>query len=146
VRAVLDVNVLIAALISGAGASAELLRRWLSGGFELVVSDQLLAETSRALAYPKVRARVSASEASAFIELLRATATMAMDAPKVSRRSRDPGDDYLLALAESVGAMIVSGDRDLLALSPRLPVLAPADFLKQLRAGDESSTAPPVRT
>jgi predicted nucleic acid-binding protein len=51
VRAVLDhPNVLIAALLSPAGATAQLVGRWLGGEFELVVSDALLAEFERALA------------------------------------------------------------------------------------------------
>lgn len=138
-RAVLDTNVLISALISRAGSSAGLLLRWLNGEFELVVSEQLLAELSRALAYPKIRSRVSATEAAAFIQLLRATATVAVDPPVAQRRSRDGGDDHLVALAESAAAIVVSGDRDLLALAQELPVSAPADFLQQLRARDESS-------
>jgi hypothetical protein len=39
VRAVLDPNVLIAALLSPTGAPAQLVGRWLGGEFELVVSD-----------------------------------------------------------------------------------------------------------
>ena len=135
-RAVLDANVLVSALISRAGAPAGLVLRWLNGEFESVVSEQLLAEVSRALAYPKIRSRVSAVEAAAFIQLLRATATVAVDPPVAQRRSRDPDDDYLVALAESVEAVVVSGDRDLLALAPELPVLAAAQFLGQLRAKD----------
>ena len=47
------------------------LRAWLDGAFELIVSDELLAETERALSYPKLRKRVEPSEAIEFIELLR---------------------------------------------------------------------------
>jgi predicted nucleic acid-binding protein len=43
VRAVLDPNILIAALLSPAGAPAQLVGRWLGGAFELVVSETLLA-------------------------------------------------------------------------------------------------------
>jgi putative PIN family toxin of toxin-antitoxin system len=139
VRAVLDVNVLISAVISGKGAPAGLVLRWLNGEFELVVSEKLWAELSRAVAYPKILSRVGAAEATAFIQLLRATATVAVDPQVPHRRSRDPGDDYLVALAESEAAMVVSGDDDLLVLREALPVLAPADFLKQLRSKDESS-------
>jgi putative PIN family toxin of toxin-antitoxin system len=134
VRAVLDTNVLIAALISRLGPSATLVLRWLDGEFDLVVSEQLLAELYRALAYPKLQARIRPAEASAFIELLRSTATMAADAEIAPPRSRDPGDDYLVALAESAAAVLVSGDLDLLALAPGLPVLSPADFLERLGA------------
>lgn len=136
-RAVLDVNVLISALISKAGAPAGLVLRWLNGEFELVVSERLLAELSRAIAYPRIRSRVTATEAAALIQLLRATARVAVDPPLARRPSRDPGDDYVVALAESEAAMLVSGDRDLLTLAPGLPVSAPTDFLGQLRVRDE---------
>jgi len=55
VRAVLDPNVLISALLSPAGAPAELFTRWFAGEFELVVSPALLEELERALVYPEIR-------------------------------------------------------------------------------------------
>ena len=133
-RAVLDTNVLISALISQLGASAALVLRWLDGDFDLVLSEQLLAELSRALAYPKLQALISPADASVFIQLLRSTATVAADSEIALPRSRDPGDDYLVALAESTAAILVSGDLDLLALAPGLPVLSPAAFLGLLGA------------
>ncbi len=131
-RAVLDVNVLIAAMISSVGAPAALVLGWTRGDFELVISQRLLEELSRALAYPKLRARVSEADAEAFVQLLRSGAAVAADPVTAGSRSRDPGDDYLLALAESNAALLVSGDRDLLALANRLPVMSPADFIKRI--------------
>jgi uncharacterized protein len=128
VRAVLDINVLISGLLAPDGASARLIRRWLEGDFELIVSERLLAELRRALAYPKLRARISDAASDEFIGLIRATATMRPDPPNPPQRSRDPGDDYLIALAESSASILISGDQDILALSESLPILAPADF------------------
>lgn len=130
-RAVLDPNVLISALLSPTGAPAALLRRWLDGEFDLVVSEQLIDELSRAFAYPKLRARVSQEEADALIGLLRAGATVLADPPSASVRSRDPGDDYLLALAAASRAILVTGDSDLVALKD-LPIETPAAFLARL--------------
>ena len=50
-RAVLDPNILIAALLSPGGAPAQIVSRWLGGEFELVVSEALLSALERALAY-----------------------------------------------------------------------------------------------
>ena len=86
------------------------MSQWLAGEFELVVSEALLAELERALAYPKLRDRVSGRETGAFVELLRRGAVISPDPPSPPRRSADPGDDYLLALAESQRAVLVSGD------------------------------------
>jgi len=44
---VFDPNILIAALLSPMGAPAQLVGRWLSGEFELVLSDALLGEFER---------------------------------------------------------------------------------------------------
>lgn len=131
-RAVVDVNVLISGVLAPTGASAEMMQRWLRGDFELVVSDALLDELSRALAYPKVRRRVSDTEAQAVVALLRRSATVAAptDAP-LTRRSRDPGDDYLLALASATDSVLVTWDRDLLDIADA-PIEAPPAFLLRL--------------
>lgn len=132
-RAVLDPNVLVSALLSRSGAPAQLVRRWLAGEFELVVSEALLAELERALAYPKVRERVAAEETARFVSLLRDAAVLASDPPDPVRRSADPGDGYLLALAEEQRTVLVSGDGHLLELAERFPVHSPRAFLELLK-------------
>jgi len=132
VRAVLDPNVLIAALLSHGGAPAQIVSRWLAGEFELVVSAALVAELEQALAYPKVRKRVSEEEATAFVELLRRGVRLAADPAAPAPRSADPGDDYLLALAESQQAVLVSGDQHLLALANEFPIQTARAFLDGL--------------
>ena len=127
-------NVLISALLAPQGAPARLIARWLAGGFELIASEQLLSELRRALGYSKLRARVSTEEAAAYVELVRSTATMVLDPPDLPRRSRDPGDDYLLNLAANSASVLVSGDQDLLDLAPDLPIYSPAGFLAKIEA------------
>jgi uncharacterized protein len=134
VRAVLDPNVLIAALLSPRGAPAEVVARWIAGEFELVVSGLLVEEMERALAYPKIRRRVPAEEAERFVSMLREAAVVAPDPPAGSYRSPDPGDDYLLALAEAERAILVSGDADLLGLAGELPIVTARAFLGSLES------------
>jgi uncharacterized protein len=134
VRAVLDPNILIAALLSPGGAPAELVSRWLAGEFELVVSETLLAELERAFGYPKLSKRVSAEDAALFITVLRQTSHIAIDPSQPPRRSPDPGDDYLPALAEQERAVLVSGDRHLLDLADKFPILTARAFLERLTA------------
>ena len=131
-RAVLDANILIAALLSPTGASAEVVSRWLAGEFEVVVSEQLLTELERALAYPRLRNRISAADAAGFVTLLRHGAILATDPREAPRRSADPGDDYLIALAESERAILVSGDQHVLALADELPIQTARMFLENL--------------
>ena len=132
-RAVLDVNVFISAILSPRGSPARLLLAWQSGAFELVVSPALLAELARALSYPKLARLIPAANADAFVAWIARSAVLASDpvtAPLV--RSIDPNDDYLVALASSERAVLVSGDGHLTALADRLPVRTPADFLASL--------------
>ena len=131
-RAVLDVNILISALLSRRGAPAQLITRWLAGEFELVVSDALLGELERALGYPKLRSRIPTPEAQRFVGALRRSACMVVDPNVVPPRSADPDDDYLLALAAGASALLVSGDRHLLDLSERFPVRSSQQFLETL--------------
>lgn len=128
-RVVLDVNVLVAALLSPNGIPAKLLLGWIDGAFDLLVSQKLLRELSRVLAYSKIRARVSAADASDFVALLRSQATLIPDPKVVERICADPDDDYIIAFARAGEAnVIVSGDHhltDLVDLRP--PVRNPLD-------------------
>jgi putative PIN family toxin of toxin-antitoxin system len=130
-RAVVDSNVLIAALLSPRGSPGRAFRTWLEGSYELIVSPSLLAELDRALAYPKLRSRIPIENAKALVDLLRGSATLADDPPEGSApiSSRDPGDDYLLALAISERAALVTGDADLLTIATPLPIYSPAAFI-----------------
>lgn len=128
-RAVLDVNVLISALLSPAGAPARILVAWLDGAFELVVSPHLMVELQRALRYPKLRRRVTPDDAESYVAMLRRAAIEVPDpASSAPYRSADPDDDYLVALAASSGAILVSGDGHLLELADRAPIHTPAEF------------------
>ena len=132
-RAVVDVNVLISAALSGEGSPAEVLRRSRDGEFELIVSELLIAELIRAFAYPKLRKLIPATTASAYVGWIREHGTITpdpADVPPVC--SPDPDDDYLIALAISSRAFLVTGDQHLLGLGGDLPILTPTDFLREL--------------
>jgi putative PIN family toxin of toxin-antitoxin system len=131
--AVVDVNVVISALLSRDGSPAAVLQAWQQGRFELIVSPLLLEELGRALGYPKLRRRIPVEDAEAVVDWLGRAASLVSDpgdAPPV--RSVDPGDDYLLALAASESAMLVSGDDHLRSLRGSAPVCSPAEFLELL--------------
>jgi putative PIN family toxin of toxin-antitoxin system len=136
VKAVLDPNVIISALLAPAGSPAKVSRAWVDGAFELVASPLLLTELERALGYPKLRKRISEDEASALVDLLSRHAEMVEDPPgPPADRSPDPGDDYLLNLAEDAHAVLVTGDGHLLGMRGGLPIRAPAAFLELLDPG-----------
>ena len=134
-RVVFDPGVLIAALISSQGAPRALLRAWMEGGCELLVSPKLLAELARVLARQKFRRYFTEAEAQAYVAFLERFATVCPDVESPNRCSPDPGDDYLLALAHSQAAdFLVSGDPDLCQLdSAQPPVVTPRMLLNRLQ-------------
>ena len=119
-RAVLDPNVIVSAVLSRSGTPAKVLRAWLTVPTSWWPRPVLLAELQRVLEYPKIASRVSPSEAAELLDLLRRQARLVADPespPTV--RSPDPGDDYLISLAEAAQAVIVSGDADLQNVADR---------------------------
>jgi putative PIN family toxin of toxin-antitoxin system len=74
-----------------------------------------LAELERVLARPKFRRYIDQNAANEYIARIQRHATTAGDPTDVRAVTRDPGDDYLVALGrqEKVDA-IISADLDLL--------------------------------
>ena len=135
-RAVLDPNVVISGAISPRGAPADVLRSLAEGEFELIASQALLDELERALAYPKLRPYISESDAADLVRWIAESASVVGDPDTDSQgRSRDPDDDYLIALASAHRAALISGDKDLLSLEGELPVFSPRAFLDLLAGG-----------
>jgi uncharacterized protein len=132
-RAVLDPGVLVSALISPEGSPARLLAEAREAAFALVVSPLLMGELGEVLLREKFRRYVDLGTVGAYLELVRRTATEVHDpqSPPPLRCS-DPDDDYLIALAFSEKATLVSGDKDLLGLPSGVPVFTPAVFLAHL--------------
>jgi hypothetical protein len=117
VRVILDTNILVAALISPSGPPAAILQAFLDERFALVTCAPQLEEIRRVTREAGLRKRVKQSEAGTLVNELRALAIVPKRLPKVER-SRDPQDDFLLALAEASSAdYLVTGDKSgLLAL------------------------------
>jgi putative PIN family toxin of toxin-antitoxin system len=133
VRAVVDPNVVISGALSAGGAKAVVLRSLASGDFELIASQALLDELQQALAYPKLRIHISESDAADLVRWIADSASVVDDpdsCPPV--HSRDPDDDYLIALASAHRAALVSGDKHLLTLEAQIPVFSPRAFLDLL--------------
>ena len=124
---------MISALLSRRGSPAEVVRRWLEGHYELIVSPKLLDEFARAAAYPKLRKHLTKPDADEFLDVLRGAADLRADPnspPAVP--SADPGDDYLISLAQAAQAVVVTGDRPLLDMKSVVPAYTPAELLELL--------------
>ncbi len=127
---VLDPGVLVSALITPGGAPARLLAEARAGDLDLIVSPLLLAELEQVLRREKFRRYVGLDAVGDYVDLLRREGvfTADPDAPP-PLRSADPDDDYLIALAHSQKALLISGDSHLLDLAGGAPICSPADFL-----------------
>lgn len=131
-RVVLDTNVLFSALFSPAGVPGQLVRVALAGRYELIVSPKLLDELRAALARPK--SRLDPPTVARYVGQLEQQHLVQDPAGQPATWTRDPDDDYLIALAVASGAdAIVTGDRDLTELvDPPVSVLTPRAFLDQM--------------
>jgi uncharacterized protein len=133
-RAVLDPNVLVSAATRHDGTPAHCLYAHAAGLYELVVSPLLLTELRGVLRRQKFRAYLTVERADRLVDALERTATVVDDPPVREAVSRDPRDDYLVALARAADAhVLVTGDADLLVLDiVRMTIATPADFLRLL--------------
>jgi uncharacterized protein len=136
VRVILDPNVYISAVLAPSGTSAHLLLRWRLRHVDLIVSAKLLEELSRTLRRERFRSYLALADVDDLIDQLRRRAVFVPDPAAVDPISRDPDDDYLIALALAAGAdALVSGDRDLTDLGdPPVRVLTPRELLDELAA------------
>lgn len=128
-RVVLDPGVFVSALTTPDGPAAKLLREARAGGLELVVSPLLLGELEDVLGREKFRRYADLDAVREYLDLLRREALAVPDPEEPSPlRSADPDDDYLIALAQSQNAVLVTGDKHLLEIGGGAPILAPADL------------------
>lgn len=135
-RAVLDPGVLISAVVSPGGTCAEIIALLEVGRFELVMSPRLVAELRNTLQRERFRRWASEEGVDEFVAAVVLEAREFSDPDKVEPTTRDPKDDYLIALAQAANAdVLVSGDLDLLDLEdPPVEVLTPRSFLDRLEA------------
>jgi len=134
IRAVLDTNIVISALLFE-GPVQTVVSAWQRQGFVLLASQALVAEYVRVLHYPKFRLTTEeirvlvADDLLPFITPVKVTKT-----PRVIRT--DPADNHVLACAVAGRAqVIVSGDHHLLELTQyhTIPILSLREFLQRLQ-------------
>ena len=134
---VMDTNVLVSSLISRQGPPARLIEHWHQHRFALLISDVLLADLRRALAYPRVLTalRRSAADVDNFLKDLEHVVVV-LNTAKI-QASRDPDDNRFIEAAVAGGAdYLVTGDRDLLDLTEYegIEIVTPARFLAILES------------
>ncbi len=133
-KAVLDANVIVSALISSRGAPRQIIDQWRARTFELLTSEAILEEVGRVLRYPKIAAlhHLSKPELIEFLTLLREESHIVVTTETFAV-SPDETDNRYLECAVTGGAeYLVSGDkRHLLPLVAYrgVRVVSPTTFL-----------------
>ena len=136
IRAVVDASVFVSAAIgSPSSPPSAVFEAWEDGGFELIVSPKLLDELSGVLRRPKFERYLEARDVDELLAQVEAGATVLDDVDPGDPITRDPDDDYLVALARAAGGVLVSGDRDLLEADVvDIEIVSPREFLARLDA------------
>jgi len=85
---------------------------------------------------PRLRKWISPETATLFVDTIETLVDLVDDPDQVQTETRDPNDDYLIALARTHEAdVIVSGDKDPLDWEPQSPpVVTPAQFESRVGA------------
>jgi uncharacterized protein len=134
-RAVLDTNVLLSGLMYPSSVPGRIVAAWVTGSFDLVMSYAQLAKISRTLSYPKIRkiTRWDDAKTQAFLRQLLLRTELVETPETAVEVIADPTDTPILAsLVESGAEVLVTGDRDLLALREKYPIATPAEFASRL--------------
>lgn len=134
IRAVLDTNVVISALLFS-GPPSQLVPAWQSGRLRPVVSAPVLDEYIRVLAYPKFKLKNAEIRGLLDEDLLPFIETVAIP-PSPIPKVRDPDDAKFIACATAAGVRwLVSGDDDLLSLHrvQSVEIVSVTAFLQHLK-------------
>ena len=129
-RAVLDTNVLVSGIFFG-GVPRRALELWAEGRFELVLSPAIFDEYLRTC--DRLGAAHPGLEYREVLAALVGHATLVPDDPE-ERVTADADDDKFMLCARRAGAIVVSGDSDLLDVGgwENVKVLKPRDFVESL--------------
>jgi len=131
---VIDPGVLISALLSSRGAPDEVVRALEAGSFQSVVSPALIGELERVLRRPKFSSKIHDEDITPFVDFVRSASSVLDDPPARTGLAPDPGDDYLLALADAAEAThVVTGDQALLTVGDLgFKVISPRQFVRDV--------------
>jgi putative PIN family toxin of toxin-antitoxin system len=127
-RVVLDTNVLVSGLAYPQSNPGRILEVWRQGGLELVLSRYILDELVRVL--PRLpRITMTPAEIRDLADSFLFMAEMVEPSEEREERLHDEADQKVLGTLRAAGAdYLITGDKDLLALSEQYPVVTPGEF------------------
>lgn len=127
-RVVLDTNVLVSGLAYPGSVPGRIVTAWRQGGLDVVLSRYILDEMVRVL--PRLpRIRLTPAEIRDLADSFMFLADVVEPEGAPDAKLRDPADQpVLLTLVAAKADYLVTGDKDLLALADRYPIVTPAEF------------------
>ena len=128
IRAVLDANVLVSGLAYPKGIPGQIVGAWQRGSLAVVLSHYILDEMVRVL--PRVPAnRRTQQEIRDLVDSFLGLAQIVGPASVIEPALRNPADQQVLGTLRASGAdYLITGDKDLLALAEKYPIITPAFF------------------
>lgn len=132
-RVVLDTNVLLSGIAYPGSVPGKIVAAWRHGSVEVLLSTFILDELQRVLPRLANRHGLPAGEIDDLIDILAIQAELIVPVPIDDAELRDGNDQpilgTLLAAQSGAGAdYLITGDKDLLALAGRFPIVTPAAF------------------
>lgn len=127
-RVVLDTNVLVSGLAYPGSIPGRIVSVWRQGGLDVVLSRYILDEMVRVL--PRLsRINLSSGEIRDLADSFMFLADIVEPDSELDANLRDPADQQVLAtLRVSKAEYLITGDKDLLALAEKYPIVTPATF------------------
>jgi putative PIN family toxin of toxin-antitoxin system len=132
-RVVLDTNVLLSGIAYPASVPGKILAAWRHGSVDVLLSAYILEELRRVLPRLTQRHGLTLVESDDLVDALSIQAEIIEPLPRREPDLRDADDQPVLAtllaaLNASSADYLVTGDKDLLALAERYPIVTPATF------------------
>lgn len=126
---VVDVNVWISAFLSPRSTAAHVLLRLIEQDATVLATPILLEELTHTLGGRKFHRYTAGGQGAEFITRVEQTVHLVPDVEDPPQATRDPCDDYLIAVAVAHKAVLISGDKDLLEADTIVTVHTPRDYL-----------------
>src|SRR3989338_9190559 len=133
-KAVIDTNIWISALLKSS-LTRPILEAFIEGRFTPVISNELLKEFNDTLNKSEITKLVKPDDLKELITLI-AEKGKHIEPLETLKACRDSQDNFILSLLKESNTLLVTLDKDLLALSQEFNIISPIEFLKKIRDKD----------